>query len=165
MNPSIILHKELLLPTYREMEYRTTSTDHRKRKRRRADTPPISAYLTLSEQIKGNVGNISRNLYTHLFRHEPAEDAPSLHYLAVTPCTPLSLDPVEDASWTILPVQARATSAEDGLGPLSIFFPAASLALQTFAEALQATSAGKDAVKGKPGVEVRILEVEPLILD
>ncbi len=148
------------------MEYRTTSIDHRKRKRRRrADTPPISAYLTLSEQVKGNVGNISRNLYTHLFRHEPAEGPPSLHYIAVTPWILLSLDPVEDASWSILPVQARATSAEDGLGPLSIYFPAASLALQTFAEALQATSAGKDAVKGKPGVEVRILEVEPLRLD
>ena len=53
----------------------------------------------------------------------------------------------------------------DGLGPSSIHFSATSLVLQTFAEALQTTSVGRDITKSKSGVEVRLLEVEPLKLD
>ena len=149
------------------MEYPKTPIDHRKRKRRRADKPPISAYLKPSEQIKGNLGKISRDLYTELFRHEPAEGPPSLRYIAITPRTPLSSDLVENASWTVLPVQAQAGSAEgfDCTGPSSIQFPATSLALQTFAGALQNTSARKDIPKNQTGVEVWTLEVEPLKLD
>ena len=149
------------------MEYPTTSIDHRKRKRRRADTPPISAWLKASEQVKGTVGKISRDLYTELFRHEIAEGPRSLRYIAITPRTPLSSDLVENASWTILPIQAQAGSAEgfDGMDPSSIQFPATSLALQTFAGALQNPSARKDIPKSRPGVEVWMLEVEPLKLD
>lgn len=79
----------------------------------------------------------------------------------------MSQNIVEDASWTILPVRVQEKRAEgiDGLGSSSIQFPATSLALQTFAEALRATSAGKSSVKGKSGVEVRMLDVEPLRLD
>lgn len=156
-----------------EMEHQTISMDHRKRKRRRRpDRPPISAWLTPSDQIKGNVGKISRDLYTELFRHQllqeecTGEPTP-LRYIAITPWTPLSPDLVEDASWTILPVRAHETivGKTDGLGQPPIQFPATSLALQTFAEALRATSAGKGKTKGKSGVEVRLLEVEPLKLD
>ena len=151
------------------MEHRTTSIDHRKRKRRRR-AAPISAWLTSSEQIKGNLGNISRDLYTNIFRQEPLHQStlgyPS-HYVAITPWIPLSQNIVEDASWTIVPVRVQETHAEgkDGLASSSIQFPATSLALQTFAEALQATAAGKSSVKGKSGVEVRILDVQPLSLD
>ncbi len=53
----------------------------------------------------------------------------------------------------------------DRLGPFSLQFPATSLALQSFAGALRATSAGKGNVKEESGVKVRILEVEPLRLD
>ena len=142
--------------------------DHRKRKRRRrADRPPISAYLKPSEQIKGNVGNISPDLYTDLFRHEPLEGSTSLQYVAITPWTPLFPDLIEDASWTVIPIQVQGASAEGsaGLGPSSIQFPVTSLALQSFVEVLQAISAGKDNAKAKSGVEVRMLEVEPLKLD
>lgn len=154
------------------MEHRTTSIDHRKRKRRRrADRPPISAWLTPSGQIKGNVGYLSRDLYTKLFRQEPLQEPTvgslPFQYIAVTPWTPLSPDIVEDASWTILPVRAQEISAEgsDGLGTSSIQFPATSLALQAFAEALQATSAGRGNAKGRSGIEIQMLDVEPLKLD
>lgn len=149
------------------MEYPTTPIDHRKRKRRRADGPPISAWLKPSEQIKGNLGKVSRDLYTDLFRHEPAEGPPSLRYIAITPRTPLSSDLVENASWTVLPIQAQTGSPEgfSSMGPSSIQFSATSLALQTFAEALRNTSARKEIPKDKTGVEVWTLEVEPLKLD
>ncbi|CAD6571071.1 MAG: peroxisomal assembly protein [Alectoria sarmentosa] len=123
-------------------------------------------------RIKGNVGNISRDLYTDLFPHKPLHEEPTgpsttLQYIAITPWTPSSQDLVQDATWTILPVRAQGAIAEgtDGLGPSTIQFPATSLALQTFAEALKAASLGKGNVKGKAGVEIRMLEVEPLRLD
>ena len=150
------------------MDYRTTSRDHRKRKRRRrADTLPVAACLLPSEQIKGNVGKISRDLYINLFYHEPAEESNPLLYIAVTPWTPSSPDLVEDGSWTILPVQAYGTRAEEKNcpSPSSVQFPATSPALQTFADALQATSAGKERAKGKVGIEIWVVEVEPLKLD
>ena len=150
------------------MDYPTASRDHRKRKRRRrADTLPVAACLLPSEQIKGNVGKISRDLYINLFRHEPAEESKPLLYIAVTPGSPSSSDLVEHASWTILPIQAYGIRADekDYPSPSSIQFPASSLALQTFAEALQANSVGKDRVKGKAGIEIWTLEVEPLKLD
>ena len=149
------------------MEYPTTPIDHRKRKRRRADRLPISACLKSSEQIKGNAGRISRDLYAELFRHGPAEEPPFLRYIAITLRTPLSSDIVENASWTVLPIQAQADSAEGfgGMGSSSIQFPVTSLALQTFAGALQNTLARKDIPKNKTGVEVWTLEVEPLKLD
>ena len=169
----IIPHQQiLLLNCPEEMEHRTTSIDHRKRRRRRrADRPPISAWLTPSEQFKGNVGKISRDLYTQLFRQEllqePTAGPTPFRYVAVTPWTPSSNRIVEDASWTILPVRAQETNAKgnDDPGLSSLQFPAVSLALQTFAEALQATSVGKGNNKGRSGVEVWMLEVEPLRLD
>ena len=150
------------------MDYRTTSRDHRKRKRRRrADTLPVAACLLPSEQIKGNVGKISRDLYINLYHHEPPQEANSLLYIAVTPWSPSSPHLVEDANWTILPVEAYGIRAEekDGPSPSSVHFPATSLALQTFAEALQATSAGNDRARGKAGIEIWVVEMEPLKLD
>ena len=150
------------------MDYQTTSRDHRKKKRRRrADTLPVAASLLPSEQIKDNVGKISRDLYINLFNHEPAQESNSFLYIAVTPWSPSSPHLVEDASWTILPVQAYGIRAEekDRPSPSSVQFAETSQALHTFAEALQATSAGKDRARGKAGIEIWVAEVEPLKLD
>ena len=147
--------------------------DHRKRRRRRrADIPPISGWLVPSEQLKGNVGRITQSLFDEFFHPiiEPSKDpdrSSMIRYLAITPWSPLSQDLVEDASWTILPVQTQGLEEEatsTGNAP-SIRFPASSLALQSFADALQARGAGKSSVKGKSGIEVRMLELEPLSLD
>ena len=102
-----------------------------------------------------------------MFRQEPPVGPRNLRYLAITPWTPLSPDHIEDASWTILPIQTQEASVEglDGLSLSCIQFPATSSALQTFAEALRATAVGNVNSKGKSGVEVRALEVEPLKLD
>ena len=150
------------------MEFQTTSIEHRKRKRRRRpDRSPLQACLTPSDQIKGNIAYISRPLYSDLFRHEPTQRPSSLRYLAVTPRAPWSPDLVQDATWTILPVQVQAIGAEgrDGSDPSSIQFPATSLALQTLVKTMRASTAGKSHPNGKLGVEVQILDVEPLKLD
>ena len=155
------------------MEYQTAAIDHRKRRRRRrADRPPISGWLSLSEQFKGNIGRISQALFAELFCHIPLPDSPvdgasGLRYVAITPWSPLTQTLGEDASWTVLPVQAEKQSEEEtaGAGPPSIRFPTSSLALRAFAEALQNSPIAKGNTKGRPGVEIRMLEVEPLSLE
>ena len=154
------------------MEYESTAIDHRKKKRRRrADRYPISGWLMLSEQFKGNIGRISRTLFSELFYHNPLPDssddgASDLRYVAITPWSPITSNLVEDVSWTLLPVQADKDSEEGESGTASptIRFPASSLALQTFAEALQGGATLKSNTRVRLGTEVRILEVEPLCL-
>ena len=155
------------------MEYETTAIDHRKRRRRRrADRTPISGWLSPSEQFKGNIGRISQTLFAELFPHNPRQDSSvdrglDLCYVAITPWSPLTLKIVEDASWTVLPVQMEKQNEEEtiGTGAFTLRFPASSLALHTFAEALQNSPIAKGNTKGRSGVEIRMLEVEPLRLD
>lgn len=125
----------------------------------------------LSEQFKGNIGRISRTLFTELFHHNPLPDSPDagasdLRYVAITPWSPVTSNLVEDVSWTLLPVQADKDSEEEESGTVSpaIRFPASSLALQTFAEALHGGATVKGNTRGRLGTEVRMLEVEPLSL-
>ena len=156
-----------------EMEYEATTIDHRKRKRRRrADRHPISGWLIPSEQFKGNIGKISRTLFSDLFRHNPLPDSPidgasDLRYVAITPWSPVNQNLVENATWTLLPVQAHSESeeGESGTGHSTISFPVSSLALQSFIDVLQASPTAKANTKGRPGAEIRMLEVEPLSLD
>lgn len=155
------------------MEQWVMPIDHRKRRRRRrADRAPLSAWLALSEQLKGNVGSVSRQLYIEIFRHDtlPEQGASGnteVRYVAITPWTPLSPNLIEDASWTLLPIRVQSSSEEDSNAPnpSQISFPASSLALQTFADALHRSSGAKNNGKGKKGVEIRILDVVPLKLD
>ena len=154
------------------MEYQSVSIDHPKRRRRRiAHRSPLLAWLAPSEQFKGNVGRISQELYQKLFEpsHTVEEDADKqseIRYIAVTPWSPGDLDLVEDASWTILPVQVQADHGDNpnGSDALTIRFPVTSLALQDFVKALQGTSAIKGTPRGS-GFEIRVLDVNPLYLD
>ena len=41
----------------------------RRRRRRRQDKPPVSARLVLDDQIKGDVGILSEDLFRELFPH------------------------------------------------------------------------------------------------
>lgn len=153
------------------MDYQTTAKDHRKRKRRRrADRSAIPGWLLPSEQFKGSVGRIPQRLFTELFQDTrpqgtAAVGASNMRYIAITPWSPITYDLVEDANWTVLPVQAQedGEGIADRLCSPSIRFPANSLALQTFADALQASSAARGNSKTK-GVEIRMLDVIPLQL-
>ena len=150
--------------------------DHRKRRRRRrrrrrADRPAISARLILEEHSKGDVGTLSEDLFTDLFGYvpldDPSEQAPvNVRHVAIAPWAPLSPDLVEDAAWTVLPVRAlgNALPETEKLSPSSMRFPASSLALQSFAEALQVNSGSRGNIKSKLGIEIRVLDVEPLPL-
>ncbi len=155
------------------MQNDPATTDHRKRRRRRHyDRPPISGWLQPSEQVKGNVGFAAHELFSDLFGHIPkdhelADAATGIRYIGITPWAPASQNLVEDAAWTVLPVRAQTSKEEETnkIKPTTIRFPALSWALQTFAEALQAAPTGKSANPGHSRVQVRILPVEPLVLD
>lgn len=153
------------------MEYPSTAIDHRKRRRRRrADRFPISGYLVPSEHFKGNVGRVSQELFVELFQDSHSQGGnvvgvSGIRYIAITPWSPVTHDLLEDASWTVLPVQEQreGEDATNGSRVPSIRFPSSSLALQTFADALQASSAIRANTRTK-GVEIRILDVNPLQL-
>lgn len=149
--------------------------DHRKRRRRRrrrAERPAISARLILDEKSKGDVGTLSDDLFSDLFGHIPVDfpsenEIANVRYVAIAPWAPLSPDLVEEASWTILPIRRQGDGIPEAerLPHSSILSPALSLALQSFAEALQGNPGIKGNVKSKLGIEIRVLDVEPLALE
>ncbi|KAF2146507.1 uncharacterized protein K452DRAFT_355002 [Aplosporella prunicola CBS 121167] len=138
----------------------------RRRRRRRHDKPAISARLLLDERIKGDVGLLSDDLFADLF--PAARQAPGnqdIHHVAITPWTPSSVNSPTAASWTILPVRAASNSDKDSSRPnSSLQFPAASLALQSFVQALQSTAPNRLQRRDAP-IEIRIVDVAPLGLN
>ena len=133
--------------------------DHPKRRRRRLKPTPISATLTLTQKAKGDVGAIPQGLFTDLFGYlEGHETGEEVQYVAVTPWRPPLPDFEEDCPWTILPVRLdRQASAH-----CTIAFPDSPSALQSFATALQGW---KVDVKSKGGIEILVLDAQPLELE
>ena len=152
------------------MESQNAITDHpkKRRRRRKADGPPLTGWLTPSCELKGNIGAISRHLFTQLFRFKPGSNLPSseIYFVAVTPRSLLPQNLVEDAAWTILPVRVKNEGKEEGnkLDTPSITLPAESLALQGFTKALEDDAFTKKQKQGENGTEVHVLDVEPLRL-
>ncbi|PMD41611.1 AAA-domain-containing protein [Hyaloscypha variabilis F] len=139
---------------------------HRKRKRRRQDKPSISARLVLDDHVKGDVGIFSEDLFADLF---PAvaqaqengngnSAAPEVQHVAISPWGPSTS--VEDSTWTIVPVRPSSALAHS-----TVQFSPSSLALQSFAEALQRIAPSKISSHSRSGIEIRILDVVPLPLD
>lgn len=143
--------------------------DHRKKRRRRANRHPISAWLTFSDKVKEDVGLISDDLCIDLFHGSIAEGdgSSSIRYVAISALTASSSNALSGGSWTILPVLHQSTGDENQykLPPSTIMFPPSYLALQSFAKALQFNPAARSNSKVKHGIEICILDVEPLTLD
>ena len=136
-----------------------TSGNPRKRRRRRLKPPPFSTRLTLDERAKGNVGAISHELFARLFgRHTDDDERDATHYIAIAPWQPPSVKLEEDCSWTIVAVKLE----EKPTGSASLRFPASCLALQSFAAALQASKIDS---KSKDGIQVLVLDAQPLRLE
>ncbi|KAI9825287.1 MAG: peroxisomal assembly protein [Thelocarpon impressellum] len=142
----------------------------KRRRRRQQDKAPLSAKLVLDAQLKGDVGLISEDLLSALFPgagSRAGEDQPSIYHVAITPFLALSIDPVEEDPWAIIPVAgatgAKATAQE--LPPATLRFPSSSLGLQTFARALQALAPQRPSYKGPAPIEIRVLDVVPLGLE
>lgn len=122
--------------------------------------------------MKGDVGIISHDIYADLFRRLGPQtgshsEGPNVRYIAITPWAPLSSGLLIDSSWTILPVNLQESQGEENskLPPSTVAFSPSSLALKSFVEALQAKSTAKGSMKEKSGVEIRLVDVEPLKLE
>lgn len=155
------------------MENHAHAMDHRKkRRRRRADRHPISAWLTLDEKVKGDVGLISDELYLDLFgrftaRNDHHSGAPRVRYIAISAWTSLSSYSISDGLWTIFPVHHKRNCEEDNsqIALSTIRFSPSCFALKSFAKALQGSPAARGNIRGKSRVEVIVLDVEPLNLN
>ena len=153
------------------MEEKWRPLGRRKRKRRRrADRPPLSAWLLPVDHLKGNVGVISSNFFDSLFRNtaqgrEQDAGIEEIGYIAVTLWSPSARELVAAANWNVLAVKSQTAEEEEALNldATSIQFPSSSLALQSFAQTLHNEASAK--TTGRPAIEVRVLEVEPVKLD
>ena len=67
---------------------------------------------------------------------------------------------VEDSTWTVVPVQPSSALAHS-----TVQFSPSSLALQSFAEALQKVAPSKISSHSRSGIEIRVLDVIPLPLE
>ncbi|KAI9764498.1 MAG: peroxisomal assembly protein [Geoglossum simile] len=150
----------------------------KRRRRRRPDRPAISAGLLLNEQLKGDIGVLSEDLWVELFpKHggqdgdcidgNPDQGEQGIRHVAISPWMPLSSSSTEDASWTILPVRSPSheQSQSKHLAHSTVQFPAASLSLQTFSRVYESLNLNKNLGKNKSTIEIRVLDVVPLGLD
>lgn len=151
------------------MEHSSVVADHpKKRRRRRLTRPPVSAWVKLSEGLKGEVGWISDDLYASLFQYgskskEPTPGAPDIIYIAISPWTTRSEDPVADEVWTVLPVVIPEVVDSEAakLPPSTVMFSATSPSLRNFVETLRSSVVAGN-ISGKSGFEVLIIDIEPL---
>ncbi|KAL2070670.1 hypothetical protein VTL71DRAFT_13696 [Oculimacula yallundae] len=138
----------------------------RKRKRRRQDKTAISARLVLDDHVKGDVGILSEDLFADLFpaiahaleNGNGTSNTPEFHHVAISPWGPSAS--VEDSTWTVVPVRPSSALAHS-----TVQFSPSSLALQSFAEALQKIAPSKISSHSRSGIEIRILDVIPLPLE
>ncbi|KAI1431082.1 peroxisomal biogenesis factor 6 [Xylaria sp. CBS 124048] len=135
-------------------------------RRRRHDKPPISARLVLDDHVRGDVGILSDDLFADLFPHlrqhesdqvDPTHTTQVCH-VAIAPWTP-DTSP-QRTNWTIVPVTKSTALAHS-----TAQFSPASLALQSFATALQQTAPSKLSSHSRSGIEIHVLDVAALALD
>ena len=137
--------------------------DHpkRRRRRRKRNRNPISATLVVASETKGGVGSISEDLFHDLFDYQPSsafdeDDKSKLEYVAITPSSPNTPSQIDEAAWTILPVRRAAAV---GISTLTV--STKSTALKLLEEAIGPSLLERDS----RSLEIRIIDVQPLILD
>lgn len=162
----------LVLRHLGDMEDRWQPLGHRKRKRRRRDDRiPLPACLQPVDRFKGEIGVVSTVLFDRLFQQsgeryeEEDDDSSNIKYIAVTADSAATPNCVATTDWILLPVRSQTLKEEEALklDATIIQYPSSSLALRSFVLPQQNNSGGRGPVKS--GIEVRILDVEPLILD
>ncbi|KAI2629022.1 peroxisomal biogenesis factor 6 [Xylaria nigripes] len=143
--------------------------DHRRKptrtrgRRRRPDKPPISARLLLDDQVKGDVGFLSEDLFVDLFPHlqqheSDAVDPNHIHHVAIALWAPDVT--AQRTNWTVVPV-TRSTA----LAHSTVQFCSSSPALQSFATTAQQIAPAKLSSHNRGGIEIHILDVAALALD
>ncbi|KAI4209095.1 MAG: hypothetical protein LQ351_007931 [Letrouitia transgressa] len=154
------------------MEVHAPVMDHpkKRRRRRRIDRSPVTSHILSDEQLRGEAGILSADLFDHLFPQLFAWDSPQsegdLRYVAVTPCSSASPDALADESWIILPVrcQKSVNDTERGLKQ-TLTLPAKSQTFQAIERMIGCDTLISVAPKTRVGQKVLTLDVEPIRLD
>ena len=132
----------------------------KRKRRRRADKPAISARLYLDSNLRGEVGVLSEDLVHDLYPQHGNLEETKIH-VAVTPWTP-NPSPSE-SSWTILPFR-KALKDERPLPASTIRFPASALGTQSFVNVVQTLFPNRT-IRQNAAIEVRVDDVVPLPLE
>ncbi|KAL8819978.1 MAG: hypothetical protein Q9191_007617, partial [Dirinaria sp. TL-2023a] len=135
----------------------------RKRRRRRAGSTPLSASLTSNNQLKGDIGALSTKLWLKLFGNLPTESESNLRYVAVSPWFAATPHFPDEGQWTVLPVKPRKDDVPDDASTL--LWPSTSSRLGPLRNILDTAGLNPSNVDKKPRAEIRVLDVEPLLLD
>ena len=129
----------------------------------------MSGWLQPVDHLKGNIGVISSAFFDKIIYNTTrrrAQDVGSneIGYIVITPWSLPLQDLVSQAKWSMLPVRSQTKQEEEALklDLSSIQVPATSLAIQALSQALHLDASGKS--RGRPGIEVAVLEVEPIKL-
>ncbi|KAL9045697.1 MAG: hypothetical protein Q9214_001304 [Letrouitia sp. 1 TL-2023] len=155
------------------MEAHALIMDHpkKRRRRRKIDRPPVTSNLISDQQLRGEVGILSADLFNHLFPQLFTWASPQsendLRYVAVTPCSPALSDVLTDESWVILPVRCQKSGGDIERGALKqdLRLPAKSDTLQAIERIIGRDEALSVAPKSEVGLKILILDVEPIQLN
>ncbi|CAI6091211.1 unnamed protein product [Clonostachys chloroleuca] len=140
----------------------SAALSRRRRRRRRTDKPPVAARLVLDDQIRGDVGLLSDDLFRELFPNQAtatdADSSTDVAHIALAPWTPQAS--ATGAPWSLVPVTRSTT-----LGATStVYFSPSSSCLQRFAVSLQRLAPSKLAGH-RSGLDVLVLDAAPIRLD
>ncbi|KAF2724938.1 AAA-domain-containing protein [Polychaeton citri CBS 116435] len=136
----------------------------KRKRRRRADKPAISAKLYLDSSLKGEQGVLSQDLVDDLYPYLANLGGIGLEgplYAAITPWTP-DASP-STSNWAIVPFRPQTTD-EKPLPPSSIWFPASARGTQSFVSIASALAPNRT-LRQNSAVEVRINDVVPIPLE
>ena len=144
------------------------ATDHpKKRRRRRENKSSTSASLIITDEVKGDTGILSHDLFSEFFgpryiseEHVDADD--KIFHVAISPWSPL-ISEINEVHWFILPVKREKLDRDDRASTLKCSAKAS--ILRPFAETLRGPSVPSKDFKSKANFEIRIIDVQPLVLD
>lgn len=135
----------------------------KRKRRRRADKPPIAARLQLDDKLKGEYGLLSADLVDDLFPGSNATSEDHIYYIAVSQYKPISDGPLTSSQWTVVPCRRGGDSTPE-LPHSTVRVPTEALCAQSLLNSLQSLSTGRGA-RWISSIEVRIVDVQPLPLD
>ena len=144
------------------------ATDHpKKRRRRKENRSSNSASLVTTNDLKGDSGILSHDLFHEFFgpryiSEELVNEDDKIYHVAITPWSPL-LSKIDDVNWFILPVKREKSDSNDRASTLKCSAKAS--ILSRFTETLRDPPLLSKDFKTRAKFEIRIIDVQPLTLD
>lgn len=128
----------------------------RRRRRQKLQRLPVSAWITFSDQLKGDIGLLSRNLWSDVFENGDFLGQNEIRHIAVSSWFPNTPDFLHQGKWKVLPVKV-----DDGHGQHSqLQFCSSSPNSNSLRESLKDGVGIGSITHDARGIEIRMLDVE-----